>query len=94
MLDPDAIAANYWSVLRQPRRRLDVGNGNVTLAGKILVRRTEPREAHAPDLFFCLRAIEQAVKRNEFVDKIKFACRARDETDKDFVVIARTDTSG
>ena len=29
---------------------------------------------------------------DEFVDKIRYACRARDEVDADFVVIARTDT--
>jgi methylisocitrate lyase len=33
-----------------------------------------------------------AVPIEEFVTKIKFACRARDETDRDFVIIARTDT--
>ena len=40
MLDPDAIAANYWSVVEPAAQRLDVGNGNVTLAKKILVQRT------------------------------------------------------
>src|SRR6266704_3581950 len=33
-----------------------------------------------------------AIPRDEFVDKIKFACRARDESDRDFVIIARSDT--
>ncbi len=31
------------------------------------------------------------IPKDEFVTKIKFACRARDEADKDFVIIARTD---
>lgn len=33
-----------------------------------------------------------AVPTDEFVIKIKYACRTRDETDPDFVIIARTDT--
>jgi len=33
-----------------------------------------------------------AIARDEFVAKIKYACRQRDETDADFLVIARSDT--
>jgi 2-methylisocitrate lyase-like PEP mutase family enzyme len=33
-----------------------------------------------------------AIARDEFVAKIKYACRQRDETDRDFLVIARSDT--
>jgi 2-methylisocitrate lyase-like PEP mutase family enzyme len=33
-----------------------------------------------------------AIPRAEFVAKIKYACRQRDETDPDFVIIARSDT--
>jgi len=33
-----------------------------------------------------------AIPRDEFVVKIKYACRQRDETDPDFVIIARSDT--
>jgi 2-methylisocitrate lyase-like PEP mutase family enzyme len=33
-----------------------------------------------------------AIPLAEFVAKIKYACRQRDETDRDFVIIARTDT--
>lgn len=33
-----------------------------------------------------------AIPTPEFVTKIKYACRARDEVDKDFVIIARSDT--
>jgi methylisocitrate lyase len=33
-----------------------------------------------------------AIPTPDFVTKIKYACRARDESDPDFVVIARTDT--
>ncbi len=33
-----------------------------------------------------------AVPMDEFVAKIRYACRARDEVDPDFVIIARTDT--
>jgi 2-methylisocitrate lyase-like PEP mutase family enzyme len=32
------------------------------------------------------------IPTDEFVTKIKYACRARDELDPDFVIIARTDT--
>src|SRR5579862_5698181 len=34
-----------------------------------------------------------AIARDEFVAKIKYACLQRDETDPDFVVIARSDTA-
>ena len=37
-------------------------------------------------------SIAHAIPREEFVAKIKYACIARDEADKDFVIIARTDT--
>ena len=33
-----------------------------------------------------------AISSDHFVAKIKYACRQRDETDPDFVIIARTDT--
>jgi 2-methylisocitrate lyase-like PEP mutase family enzyme len=52
---------------------------------------------HIEDQLYPKRAhyhkyVAHTIPRDEFVDKIKFACRARDETDTDFVVIARTDT--
>src|SRR5207253_11517203 len=52
---------------------------------------------HIEDQLYPKRAhyhkyVAHAVSREEFIDKIKFACRARDETDKDFVIIARSDT--
>jgi 2-methylisocitrate lyase-like PEP mutase family enzyme len=34
-----------------------------------------------------------AIPRDDFVAKIRYACRQRDETDRDFVVIARSDTA-
>lgn len=34
-----------------------------------------------------------AISRDDFVAKIKYACRQRDETDRDFLVIARSDTT-
>jgi 2-methylisocitrate lyase-like PEP mutase family enzyme len=33
-----------------------------------------------------------AIPLADFVDKIRYACRQRDETDRDFVIIARSDT--
>jgi 2-methylisocitrate lyase-like PEP mutase family enzyme len=52
---------------------------------------------HIEDQLYPKRAhyhkyVAHAVPRDEFRDKIKFACRARDESDKDFVIIARSDT--
>ena len=52
---------------------------------------------HIEDQLFPKRAhyhkyVAHVVPRQAFVDKIKFACRQRDETDKDFVIIARSDS--
>jgi 2-methylisocitrate lyase-like PEP mutase family enzyme len=52
---------------------------------------------HIEDQLYPKRAhyhknVAHAIPREEFVDKIKYAGAARDETDKDFVIIARTDT--
>ena len=52
---------------------------------------------HIEDQLYPKRAhyhkyVAHAIPRDEFIDKIKFACHARDEDDKDFVIIARTDT--
>jgi methylisocitrate lyase len=52
---------------------------------------------HIEDQLYPKRAhyhkyVAHTIPREEFVDKIKYACIARDETDKDFVIIARTDT--
>ena len=53
---------------------------------------------HIEDQFYPKRAhyhkyVAHAIPAREFVDKIKMACRQRDETDKDFVIIARSDTA-
>lgn len=52
---------------------------------------------HIEDQLYPKRAhyhkyVAHAVPKDEFIDKVKYACRARDEVDKDFVLIARTDT--
>lgn len=52
---------------------------------------------HIEDQLYPKRAhyhkyVAHAVPVEEFIDKITFSCRQRDETDKDFVIIARTDT--
>lgn len=52
---------------------------------------------HIEDQLYPKRAhyhkyVAHTIPCEEFIDKIKFACRARDEMDKDFVIIARTDT--
>jgi methylisocitrate lyase len=53
--------------------------------------------AHIEDQLYPKRAhyhkyVAHAVPRREFADKIRFACKQRDRSDPDFVVIARTDT--
>jgi methylisocitrate lyase len=53
--------------------------------------------AHIEDQLYPKRAhyhkyVAHAVPRKEFADKIRFACKQRDRSDPDFVVIARTDT--
>jgi 2-methylisocitrate lyase-like PEP mutase family enzyme len=53
--------------------------------------------AHIEDQLYPKRAhyhkyVAHAVPRKEFAAKIAFACRQRDRSDPDFVVIARTDT--
>ncbi|HEX7221585.1 MAG TPA: isocitrate lyase/PEP mutase family protein [Burkholderiales bacterium] len=53
--------------------------------------------AHIEDQLYPKRAhyhkyVAHAVPRKEFADKIRFACRERERSDPDFVVIARTDT--
>ena len=53
--------------------------------------------AHIEDQLYPKRAhyhkyVAHAVPRKEFAAKIAFACRERDRSDPDFVVIARTDT--
>jgi 2-methylisocitrate lyase-like PEP mutase family enzyme len=52
---------------------------------------------HIEDQLFPKRAhyhkyVAHAVQLPEFVDKIRWACRQRDQTDRDFVIIARSDT--
>src|SRR5205823_9912659 len=52
---------------------------------------------HIEDQLFPKRAhyhkyVAHAVPVAEFVAKIRLACRQRDQTDKDFVIIARSDT--
>jgi methylisocitrate lyase len=56
------------------------------VAGTHIEDQLYPKRAHYH------KYVAHAVPREEFVDKIKFACRARDELDKDFVIIARSDT--
>jgi len=53
--------------------------------------------AHVEDQLYPKRAhyhkyVAHAIPRKAFVDKIRFACRQRERSDPDFVVIARTDT--
>jgi 2-methylisocitrate lyase-like PEP mutase family enzyme len=52
---------------------------------------------HIEDQLFPKRAhyhkyVAHVIPRREFADKIRLACRQRDQTDKDFVIIARSDS--
>ena len=52
---------------------------------------------HIEDQLYPKRAhyhkyVVHGIPVDEFVEKIKFSCKQRDETDPDFVIIARTDT--
>ena len=52
---------------------------------------------HIEDQLFPKRAhyhkyVAHVVPRKEFVDKIRLACRQRDQSDKDFVIIARSNS--
>lgn len=51
---------------------------------------------HIEDQLYPKRAhyhkyVAHAIPKEEFIDKIKYACVQRDESDKDFVIIARSD---
>ncbi len=53
---------------------------------------------HIEDQLFPKRAhyhtyVVHNIPRDEFVDKIRLACKQRDELDKDFVIIARSDAA-
>jgi methylisocitrate lyase len=52
---------------------------------------------HIEDQLYPKRAhyhkyVAHVVSRKEFADKIRLACRQRDRTDKDFVIVARSDS--
>jgi methylisocitrate lyase len=56
------------------------------IAGTHIEDQLYPKRAHYH------KYVAHAVDRREFVDKIDFACKQRDKSDPDFVIIARTDT--
>jgi methylisocitrate lyase len=56
------------------------------IAGMHIEDQLYPKRAHYH------KYVAHAVPRKEFADKIRFACKQRDRSDPDFVVIARTDT--
>lgn len=59
---------------------------NAGVAGIHIEDQLYPKRAHYH------KYVAHAILAEELVDKIKWACRSRDEHDPDFVVIARTDT--
>ena len=56
------------------------------VAGTHIEDQLYPKRAHYH------KYVAHVIPRKEFVDKIRFACRQRDTSDPDFVIIARTDT--
>ncbi|HTO50605.1 MAG TPA: isocitrate lyase/PEP mutase family protein [Burkholderiales bacterium] len=56
------------------------------IAGTHIEDQLYPKRAHYH------KYVTHAIPRKAFVDKIRFACRQRERSDPDFVVIARTDT--
>jgi len=56
------------------------------IAGTHIEDQLYPKRAHYH------KYVAHAVPRKEFADKIRFACKQRDKSDPDFVVIARSDT--
>src|SRR5689334_2794955 len=56
------------------------------IAGVHIEDQLYPKRAHYH------KYVVHGVPVEEFVEKISFACKQRDEADRDFVVIARTDT--
>ncbi len=59
---------------------------NAGVAGIHIEDQLYPKRAHYH------KYVAHAVSVEEFVDKIRYACKERDETDPDFVIIARSDT--
>lgn len=55
------------------------------IAGMHIEDQQYPKRAHYHTY------VEHMIPRREFVDKIRYACRQRDELDRDFVIIARSD---
>jgi methylisocitrate lyase len=56
------------------------------IAGTHIEDQLYPKRAHYH------KYVAHTIPRTEFADKIRFACRQRDRSDPDFVVIARTDS--
>ena len=59
---------------------------NAGVAGIHIEDQLYPKRAHYH------KYVAHAIPAEELVDKIRWACHTRDEMDKDFVIIARTDT--
>jgi methylisocitrate lyase len=56
------------------------------IAGIHIEHQLFPKRAHY------YKYVAHVIPRKEFADKIRFACRQRDRSDKDFVIIARSDS--
>jgi 2-methylisocitrate lyase-like PEP mutase family enzyme len=76
--------AGFGEPLHTMRSVREFINGGI--AGIHIEDQLYPKRAHYH------KYVAHAVPREEFIDKIKFACQERDSLDKDFVIIARSDT--
>ena len=68
-------------VTRTVREFIDAGVAGIHIEDQLF-----PKRAHYH------KYVAHAIPAEELVDKIRWACKSRDEHDQDFVVIARTDT--
>jgi 2-methylisocitrate lyase-like PEP mutase family enzyme len=81
VVDAGAGFGEPLHTMRTVREFIRAGIAGIHIEDQLYPKRAHYHKYHA-----------DAVPTDEFVAKIKYACRARDESDPDFVIIARTDT--
>src|SRR4030095_11634888 len=81
LVDGGAGSGDSLHTMRMVRECIRAG-----IAGVHIEDQLYPKRAHYH------KYVVHGIPVEEFVEKIRFACKQRDEADPDFVVIARTDT--
>lgn len=81
VVDAGAGFGEPLHTMRTVREFIDKG-----IAGVHIEDQLYPKRAHYHTY------VAHATPRDEFVQKIEYACRERDDRDRDFVIIARSDT--